>query len=298
MSVTLTGDNNYSGVYDTITVLGGANYGGHNDFDTTDSNEVFMFGNLQYKSTTITDKSYDGTGTDVTSGTYQSTATGSSNDTLHFHFTFHAGTPGGTSNFLTDGSPQDYASDATGATQNGYPTGDGDATYQSHSSDASWNSTYADWQSTQPTGTTYSDPVTIETGVTKNNGGTDHYITLNVEATAPGTPDTLTADHGGNKSLLGFSVDSDHIALDGVTEAQFEQYFTINASSHTSANNNTVNDTVISLGSWDNSTHTSEGNWSVDLYGVSVATLQANAASLGYSNDTKGLADYVYEHIA
>lgn len=278
--VTLTGDNNYTGTYNDIVVLGGDQYGGNSWTDTTNGAETYLFGNLHYKNTD------DHTlGQDVTGGTWNTTATGTSNDTLHFHFTFTPGT-GGTSNFLMDGQiPMGQFG----------PDTDGDATYQSEANHNAWETNYQAWQAAQPIGTTYTDPVTIETKVGKTG---ELIITLDIQANSPSTSDSLTADHTGNKTLLGFSVDSDHIALDDVTEARFEQYFTVNASSHTSANNNTVNDTVISLGNWDNSTHTSEGNWSVDLYGVSVATLQANAASLGYSNDTKGLADYVYEHIA
>jgi hypothetical protein len=280
--VTLTGDNNYSGTYDSIDVLGGANYGGHDDFDAKDGNEVFMFGNLQYKSTTITDTSYDGDGNTITSGTYQSTATGTSNDTLHFHFTFHEGSAGGTSNFLTDAAPQDYTADT-----------DGDANYQAQSDASAWNTNYATWHAAElALGATFSDPTTIETGVNNGHPDPDVNLTLDITANLPGTPATLTADNTGDKTLLGFSVGSDHIALDGVDESKFDQYFTINSSTHTSANNNTVNDTVISLGAWTDADHTSAGGWAVDLYGVNVTDLQAAATTAGET-----LQHYVYTTI-
>lgn len=290
MSVTLTGDNNYSGIYDNIWVLGGANHGGNSDSDTTTGNEVFMFGNLRYKSTTVTDNP-DGTAQDVTGGTYQSTATGSSNDTLHFSFTFHAGTPGATHNFLTEAAPQDYASDALGANTNGHPTGDGDADYQAQSDATAWTTNYTAWHTALAAeGATFTDSTTIETGVKGVHNPTDPDVNLTLDITAklPGTPDTFTADHGGDKTLLGFSVGSDHVALDlsgggSVSEAQFEQYFTISSSTHQSANHNTVNDTVISLNG---------GGWDVDLYGVNTADLQAAATTAGET-----LQQYVYNTI-
>lgn len=282
MSVTLTGDNNYTGTYDNLWVLGGANNGGHDDTDNG-STDVFMFGNLGAGKTLVTDTSHDDTGTFLSSGTLQSTATGDSHDTLHFGFHFHPGSEGGVLGTFAGPSEDSQSALSTEYTAFLVSVGIDPAVWQQNNATDPLPG-YGDgdvesitWTQGQATQTRYYE-------ATPTSGeGTDAYFTV---------------DHSGNKTLLGFSVDSDHIALDGVTEAQFEQYFTINASSHTSANNNTVNDTVISLGNWDNSTHTSTGGWSVDLYGVSVATLQANAASLGYSNDTKGLADYVYEHIA
>jgi hypothetical protein len=291
---TLTGDDNFSGSYTDIFVLGAAIGGSTGTIyaDTPDGgNETFMFGDLQHKSTVETSG-------DITSGTFQSTATGTGGDEVDFNFTFHAGT-GGTSNFLTDGfSPQDYTADS-----------DGDATYQAQSDDNAWLTNYANWQASQPAGTTYSDPVTIETGVNNGHPDPDANLTLDIQATTPGASPYYTADDGGNKILLGFTVATDtnpgdHIGLN-VDKTTFEQYFTVNADTHISANNNVVNDTVISLGNFTASTGTaagdhaygtSEGNWSVDLYGVSVASLQTAAANAGYQG-TNALSDYVYDTI-
>lgn len=277
-TITLTGDNNYSGTYDSsiwgsMYVLGGANDGGHDDTDAITGNEVFVFGNLQHKSTTVTDATYDGTGTlvDGSQGTtFQTTASGTSNDTMHFDFTLHHGAPGGTLTFqIPDGSPD----------------ADGDANYQTDASASGVTNSYNSWVASLPAGYTLNnDPVTVETGV--HTEGPDHTLTdpdvnvtlAGITATAAGTPDTLTADHGGDKTLLGFSVGSDHIALDGVTdESMFDTYFTVNnAATHQSANNNTVHDTTITLNG---------GSWSVDLYGVDLSAMsQADAAHYVYTN--------------
>lgn len=259
MSVTLTGDNNYTGTYDDVQVLGGANSGGNTDYDTTIGDETFMFGNLQQQGAhhaITTDTSGD-----VTSGTWNSTATGSSNDTLHFGFTFHNAVAGGTSNFLTSGdipNPAHFVAD-----------GDGDANYTSTADDSAWTSNYTAWQATQPPGTTYSDSTVIETGVSTGHPDGTGSVTLDVLATSPGgTPASETADHAGAKVLLGFSVGSDHIALDTVTQDQFNSYFNVTSTTHISTNGNVVHDTTITL--TDGSGHDLTGGtaWSVDLYGV------------------------------
>jgi hypothetical protein len=141
-----------------------------------------------------------------------------------------------------------------------------------------------------PAGTTYSDPTTIETGA---NGGAhsdpDVNLTLDIMATGSGTASTLTSDYAGAKVLLGFAPGSDLLNLNGhstLTEAQFDQFFQVTASSHQSANHNTVVDTVISL---------DDNSWSVDLYGVNVATLTAAYNTLhGTSLTTVG---YVWDVI-
>lgn len=244
--VTLTGDNNYSGIYDSISVLGGANYGGHDDFDATDGNEVFMFGNLQYKSTTVTDNSYDGSGNLVTGGTYQSTATGTSNDTLHFSF--------------SGSEAQHFTFEAWNGLQNGHESYNG------------VENAYEAWLATLPTGVQFSDGISGQFQSGQDHSTTpptptytefDGYLHADVAGTG------ITADHGGAKTLLGFSVGSDHIALDGITtELAFDENFTVTSTTHQSANNNVVHDTTITFNG---------GNWSVDLYGVDSTSLTTEA---------------------
>lgn len=282
--VTLTGDNNYTGNYtDPFYVLGGANNGGHNDFDTGIGNEVFMFGNVTYgpakTSVTITDTTYDGGGTLLTdsSHTYQSTATGSSNDTLHFDFTVGTGTVQ-TSNFLTDhGTPQDY-----------YPDTDdsGAVNYYAESNISAWNSNYSAWLADH-SGWTLSSLTTVETSAAAHDSdlheatdSPDDIWSGDIVATHT-TGGSVTADYTGAKTLLGFSVGSDHIALDGhdgvtsLTEDQFNANFTVTSTQHTSSNNVIVNDTTISL---------TGGNWSVDLYGVDTTAVVGDLHDWAWSN--------------
>lgn len=271
MTVTLTGDNNYSGSYSNVDVLGGASAGGGTFTDTNlyanldpSGNEYFLFGNLKSGSTTVSSG-------DITSNIYTTTATGAAGDTLVFDFTFDPGHAGGTSNFLTSS----YA--ISGGLQNGdqpslQPDTDGDANYQSTANADGWNTQYAAWVASLGPGYTFSDPTTIETSVTANNPHPDQNdpdvnITLDITATAPGSAPTLTSDYAGTKVLLGFAVGSDHLSLNGhstITDDEFNQFFTVTASTHQSANNNTVNDTIIAL---------ADHSWSVDLYGVNVGSL-------------------------
>jgi len=326
MSVTLTGNNNYSGIYHDVDVLGGANAGGGTYYDTNHfgstpggaiDNETFLFGNLQHTSTTTT------TG-DISSGSYNTTATGTSGDTLVFSFTLHLGNAQ-TSHFL-DAAPA-HAPD----------TDDGGAVDLYSEADINgWLSSYLGWVDSlsgssftanpndataynaalgqaigaaQAAGWSLADLAKVETGAKNLDGTTGQHIDDDsdpvwsglVDATKGG-PDTLTSDHQGNKILLGFGVGSDHLSLNGdstITNAQFDQFFTITGDTHISANNNIVNDTVISLGAFtahtgtaagDYNYGTSAGGWSVDLYGVNIADLQA-AAALAHQS----LYDYVYD---
>lgn len=280
MSITLTGDNNYSGVYSNVDVLGGANHGGGtfediSAFSALDPNgiEFFMFGNLNYRSDVI----FSG---DHSTGTYAATTTGGAGDTLVFDFTLNAGGSSGTFNFLTSGFELGALSADT----------DGDADYQSPADVNGWNSQYAAWQTSLGAGVTYSDPTTIETGV--HGGRTltdpDANLTLNIMASGSTSP-SLTSDFAGQKVLLGFAVGSDFLNLNGhsaITDDVFNQYFQVTASSHQSANHNTVNDTVVSL---------NDGSWSVDLYGVNVAAL-----TTGYNiahGTTLSVNDYFFDFI-
>jgi hypothetical protein len=293
MSVTLTGDNNYSGTYSNVDVLGALSAGGGTYTDTNhyanlDPNgfEYFLFGDLQFRSNVVSSG-------DVTSGTYQTTATGSSTDTLVFDFTFDPGHTGGTSNFLTSS----YA--LSGGLANGDQPAlqadtDGDAAYQSTASANAWTTQYDAWVASLGSGYTFSDPTTIETGVTANNPHPDQSdpdvnISLDVTATAAGSPPTLTSDYAGTKVLLGFTVGYDHLSLNGhstVTDALFNQYFSVTASTHQSANNNTVTDTIVGL---------NDHSWSVDLYGVDVGSLtSAYNTAHGTSLSTH---DYVFQFI-
>jgi hypothetical protein len=290
MAITITGDNNYTGTYDDpMYVLGGANNGGHDDTDTGNGDEIFVFANLQYKNTKVTDTTYDGTGTHVADGTtWQTTADSTSNDTLHFGFTFHAAQPGNTSSYLIEGN-----------IPHAFPDPDHDATSDiaTTADDHAVAANYLDWVNSLTGGTfsnltdamnaaeqagyTFSDSQTIETNALHNDSDMttghdpqpvpDTFWSGLVDATAPGTPASMTADHGGDKALLGFTVGSDHIALDGVTQDQFSQFFTVdNTATHLSANNNTVHDTVIALDG---------GSWSVDLYGVDLSAMSAHDAA-------------------
>jgi hypothetical protein len=286
VSVTLTGDNNYSGVYTDVDVLGGANYGGGTFTDTNafasldpSGTEYFLFGNLNFRS----DKVFSG---DVTTGTYAVTATGNAGDTLVFDFTYTAGTTGDTFNFFTSGFSPGGPGGDNPARQ---PDTDGDADWQSAASASGWNSAYADWQASLGSGYVYSNSTTIETGVNGGHPDPDNNITLAITATGPSTQATLTSDYAGEKILLGFAVGSDFINLDGhstLTDALFNQFFTVTTSTHQSANHNTVTDTVLSL----------DGNsWSVDLYGVNVAALTTAYNTLhGTSLSTM---DYFYDFI-
>lgn len=305
MSVIVTGNNNYTGTYTDLWVLGGANNGGHDDTDNG-STDVFMFGNLGAGKTLVTDTSYDGTGTLVSAGTYQSTATGTSGDTLHFSFTDHPAVPGATSDFLTSS----YLVQGNIQTDPDHDASSGLATL---SNTSAINGDYLAWVNSltggsytlisdavtaaQNAGYGFSDSETIETsagnphsnfdssGVVSHTDSTpvdtdtESYWTGLVDATAPGTPETLTADHGGAKVALGFSVGSDHIALDNVTsESMFDAFFTVAGSHHTLTNGNTVNDTTITL----NGT-TVETAWSVDLYGVDLSAQGDAAAQAHYA---------------
>jgi hypothetical protein len=290
-SVTVTGNNNYSGTYtsadyDYFWVLGRANNGGHEDFDVNDGNEVFVFGNLQYKSTTVTDTNYvddsNSSGTSVSDGTYQTTATGTSADTLHFGFTFHEAQPGDIVSFFDSAFWYPYS----------HP--DYDFTYETNGSASNLQGYYDQWVASL--GSTYqfsgsTDIECLENNSTDGSNGNDttahdNYLTLNVTATAPGTDASLTSDNGGDKTLLGFSVGSDHIALDNVTdESMFSQYFTIdNTATHQSANDNTVHDTIISL--------EDGSSWSVDLYGVDTSGFDTSTDA-----GKQALTDYVWNNI-
>src|SRR3569832_2262619 len=101
MTDTLTGDDNYSGTYSNVDVLGAASAGGGTFTDTNlyanlapSGPEVFLFGDLQFRSNVVSSG-------DVTSGTYNTTGTGSAGDTMVFDFTFDPGHTGGAPNFLT-----------------------------------------------------------------------------------------------------------------------------------------------------------------------------------------------------
>jgi hypothetical protein len=248
MAVTLTGDNNYTGIYDDLWVLGGANNGGHDDTDNGSTN-VFLFGNLQYKNTTVTDTSNDGTGTLVSSSTYQTTATGTSADTLHFTFNVSEG--------------EHFTWDAWGGLSG---------------SNAAYNgveSSYESWLASLPAGYTLSDPVS---GVFNDPPGDP--ATFNGFDTADVAGSGISAAFGGAKTLLGFSVGSDHIALDGVTgESTFDANFTVTSTTHISSNGNTVHDTTIMLNG---------GSWSVDLYGVDTTSL---------SGDSQALKDFAWNSV-
>lgn len=274
----LTGNNLYSGTYDSsvFNVLGLHNTTASDD---TTGSEVFMFGDLQYKNSVVANDTQ--LNTDISSGDsqFQSTHTGSSDDTLVFHFTPDGGTPV-THSFLTEAAPQDYASDAVSFTGgNGFDAGDGDANYQAQSDASAWNTNYATWLASLPSGYTLSgSTTTIETGVNGGHPDPDATIALDITATTPGTFDNLTAVHTGDKTLLGFTVGSDHITLDGVGtgatgETTFDQFFNVTSTVHTSLNGNVVNDTTITL--TDGSGHDLIGPhaWSVDLYGVDTTSL-------------------------
>jgi hypothetical protein len=291
MSVTLTGDNNYTGVYSDVDVLGGGSNGGGsftdtNAFTSLDPNgtEYFLFGNLHSSGPSGVTIS---TG-DITSGSYGTTATGDSGDTLVFSFNFDPGHAGGTSNFLTSS----FA--IGGGLQNGdqpslQPDTDGDADYQSTADDSAWHTQYDAWVASLGPGYTFSDPTTIETNVSNGHPDPDVNVTLDITATAPSSDPTLTSDYAGQKVLLGFAVGSDHLNLDGdstITQDEFNQFFEVTASSHLSANNNTVNDTVISL---------DDHTWSVDLYGVDVGALTTAYNTL--HGVTLSTSDYVYDFI-
>ncbi|QQO20313.1 hypothetical protein JJB98_10520 [Bradyrhizobium diazoefficiens] len=268
--IVLTGDNNYSGDYNfntfgTFHVLGGANSGGQTVDDTGDGNEVFMFGNLQYKGTTFTENNFS----DDTTHTYQSTATGTSNDTLHFGFTFPGS--GGTESFFDS----TFWNQAT--------NGDGDNTYETDAALNGVNNKLADWQAVELTaGATLSGSQLIEYNESSahNNGTT---TLTNVTATLPGE-DTPTADHAGAKTLLGFSVGSDHIALDTVTQDQFNTYFTVASTTHTSTNGNVVNDTTITLTDGHGIALTGDAAWSVDLYGVNTTAVSGDLHDYAWNN--------------
>jgi hypothetical protein len=288
MTVTLTGDNNYSGTYSDVDVLGGANSGGSTFTDTNlftnlDSNgtEYFLFGNLKSGSTTVSSG-------DITSNIYTTTATGSAGDTLVFDFTFDPGHAAGASGFLTSS----FA--LSGGLTNGdqpslQPDTDGDANYQSTADASAWNTQYAEWVASLGPGYTFSGPTTIETGVNNGHPDPDVNVTLDVTATAPGSAPTLTSDYAGAKVLLGFAVGSDHLSLNGhstLTDAEFNQFFTVTASSHQSANSNTVNDTMIGL---------ADHSWSVDLYGVDVGNLTSTYNTA--HGTTLSTSDYVFQFI-
>ncbi|HSV02895.1 MAG TPA: hypothetical protein VLI41_06780 [Phenylobacterium sp.] len=288
MPVTLTGDDNYSGVYTDVDVLGGATAAGTtstdmNAFAGLDPNgkEYFLFGNLHAGSHTTS------TG-DVTSGSYNTTATGDSGDTLVFDFTFDPGHAGGASNFLTSS----FA--LSGGLQNGdqpslQPDIDGDADYQSTAAASAWTTQYNAWVASLGPGYTFSGPASIETSVSNGHPDPDVNVTLDVTATAPGSAPTLTSDYAGVKVLLGFAVGSDHLSLDGhstITQDEFNQFFEVTASSHLSANNNTVNDTIIGL---------DDHTWSIDLYGVNVGDLTTAYNAL--HGTTLSTGDYVFDFI-
>jgi hypothetical protein len=256
MSVTLTGDNNYTGIYDSLWVLGGANNGEHDDTDNG-STDVFLFGNLQYKSTTVTDTSYDGTGTLVSSNTYQTTATGTSADTLHFTFNVSEG--------------EHFTWDAWGGLSG---------------SNAAYNgveSSYESWLASLPASYTLSDPVSgdfVSGKDTTTHPPTDIYTTFNGYDAADVAGIGITAAFDGDKTLLGFSVGSDHLALDGITsESMFDANFTVTSTAHTSANGNTVHDTTITLNG---------GGWSVDLYGIDTTS---------FNNDSQALKDFAWNNV-
>jgi hypothetical protein len=234
--------------------------------------EYFLFGFLNHQSTKV----FSG---DVLTGSYDTNGSGNAGDTLTFDFAFNAA--GASSNFLTSGFVIGaLSSDAA-------PGGDGDADYQSPANFHAWNAQYAAWQASLPVGTTYSDPTTIETGVSGPHDPDVNY-TFNIMASGS-TASTLTSDYAGQKVLLGFAPGSDHLNLNGdanLTEAQFDQFFQVTASSHQSANHNTVVDTVISL---------DDNSWGVDLYGVNVTALTAAYNTLhGTSLSTVG---YVWDVI-
>jgi len=312
MTLTLTGDDNFSGYYTDIFVLGaaiGGNSGGtYTDTNAFDGgNETFMFGDLQHKSTVIS------TEMDETTGTYQSTATGTGGSEVDFHFTLATSTTTETSDFLHG---HDISVDADGSSDP-FGTGATGPYYETSADVQSYYSWLADHSATD--GWVLTNQASIEFGADQQDGTVGQKIdddsnpnnflaNIDTNATKNDTTVTgLTADDTGNKILLGFTVDptaGDHIGLN-VDKATFEQYFTVNADTHISANNNVVNDTVISLGSFTANTGTaagdhvygtSEGNWSVDLYGVSVASLQTAAANAGYQG-TNALSDYVYDTI-
>lgn len=288
MPVTLTGDNNYSGVYTDVDVLGGASAGGTTTTDTNafaaldpNGKEYFLFGNLHAGSHTTSSG-------DVTTGTFNTTATGDSGDTLVFKFTFDPGHAGATSDFLTS----DFA--IGGGLLNGdqpslRPDTDGDADYQSTADASAWTTQYDAWVASLGQGYTFSGPTSIETNVSNGHPDPDVNVTLDIIGTAAGTDPTLTSDDAGVKVLLGFAVGSDHLSLDGhstVTQDEFNQFFQVTASSHLSANNNTVNDTVISL---------DDHTWSVDLYGVDVGALTTAYNVL--HGTTLSTSDYVFDFI-
>lgn len=273
--VTIAGSNLYSGTYDDpyFWILGGANNGGHDDADTISGDETFVFGNLQYRSNVITDTNYsDDSGTlfsgDATKS-YQVTASGTSNDTLHFSFTFHEATPGGVLGTFTP----DPGSD--GKLQQNELSTEYSHFLESLGIDPS---IWAQNSSTDPLpgyGDGTAESATVYTGPT--NTTTRYYEATPTSGT--GTPASLTADYTGAKTLLGFSVGSDHIGLDGVTQDYFNTYFNVASTTHTSANNNTVNDTVISLGDGT--------SWQVDLLGVDTTAI----------GDEQALKDYVWANI-